>query len=109
MANEYATYDLLIAPGADYTRQITWTVSDALVNLTGYTASLTVFDVAGTEYFELTHADGIALGGAAGTITITINDTRTSLVTADALYRLDLTSGSTTTRLLNGAVRRATV
>lgn len=109
MANEYASYDLIIAPGTDYTRVLTWRIDDALVNLTGYTASLSVFDVSETEYFELTQADGITLGGAAGTITITINDTRTSLITTDALYRLDLTSGSTTTRLLNGAVRRGTV
>jgi len=110
MANEYANYDLEIAPGATYTRTITWTVSDALVNLAGYTATLTISEQDGTQLLQLTSGAGITLGGVAGTIAITISDTQSSTITADGTYQLDLESGGgIVTRLLHGAVRRVTV
>lgn len=62
----------------------TWTMKDsagALVNLTGYTAELKVRladDTADPPIESLTELDGITLGGALGTVTPLITDTRTT-------------------------------
>jgi len=52
---------------------------------------------------SLTNGSGITLGGAAGTIVLGITATQTSAIAAGKyFYDLELTSGSTVTRLLQG-------
>lgn len=75
------TYDILVEQGAVFNRVLTWRDSTgALINLTGYTARLSVkqsYD-SSTIVFEMTTNNGrITLGGAAGTVTLYIsaNDT----------------------------------
>lgn len=65
------------------------------VNLTGYTARMMVRRRAevSTALISLTDASGIALGGAAGTITVTLTATQTTSLPAGKLvYDLELVS-----------------
>ena len=101
------TYDLLIEQGATFSQLVTYKESGVAVNLTGYTARLQVRSTleSASTIVELTTANGrIALGGAAGTITLTISATDTAALTAGrGVYDLELVSGSgIVTRLLQG-------
>jgi tRNA threonylcarbamoyladenosine modification (KEOPS) complex Pcc1 subunit len=101
------TYDILIEQGATFSQVITYKESGVAVNLTGYTARMQVRSTleSATTVVELTTANGrIALGGTAGTITLTISATDTAGLTAGrGVYDLELVSGSgIVTRLLQG-------
>jgi len=101
------TYDILIEQGATYSQLITYKESGVAVNLTGYTARMQVRSTleSATTVVELTTANSrIALGGTAGTITLTISATDTAALTAGrGVYDLELVSGSgIVTRLLQG-------
>lgn len=101
------TYDLLIEQGATFSQLVTYKESGVAVNLTGYTARMQVRSTleSASTVVELTTANGrIALGGAAGTITLTISATDTAALTAGrGVYDLELVSGSgIVTRLLQG-------
>ena len=79
------TYDLLIEQGATFSQVITYKESSVAVNLTGYTARMQVRATleSASTLVELTTANSrIALGGAAGTITLTISATDTAALTA---------------------------
>jgi len=101
------TYDILIEQGATFSQVITYKDNGVAVNLTGYTARMQVRSTleSATTVVELTTANGrIALGGAAGTITLTISATDTAgLTSGRGVYDLELVSGSgIVTRLLQG-------
>ena len=101
------TYDILIEQGATYSQVITYKDNGVAVNLQGYTARMQVRATieAATALIELTTAnERIALGGAAGTITLTISAADTEALTAGrGVYDLELISGSgIVTRLLQG-------
>jgi hypothetical protein len=101
------TYDILIEQGATFSQVITYKEAGVAVNLTGYTARMQVRATleSATALIELTTANGrIALGGAAGTITLTISATDSAALTAGrGVYDLELVSGSgIVTRLLQG-------
>ncbi len=101
------TYDILIEQGATFSQVITYKDKGVAVNLTGYTARMQVRSTleSATTIVELTTANSrIALGGAAGTITLTISATDTAALTAGrGVYDLELVSGSgIVTRLLQG-------
>ena len=96
--------------GATFSRVITINDNnDALLNLTGYTARMQVrslVDSASTLVDLTTENGGITLGGAAGTITLTINAATTAAITDDGVYDLELEAGDgTVTRLLEGLFR----
>lgn len=64
-------------------------------NLTGYTASFKVADENGNVLLTLTSSSGIALGGTAGTIVVTITPAATASLTAIPMfYNLIITSGA---------------
>ena len=101
------TYDILIEQGATFSQVITYKEAGVAINLTGYTARLQVRSTleSATSVVELTTANSrIALGGAAGTISLTISATDTAALTAGrGVYDLELVSGSgIVTRLLQG-------
>jgi hypothetical protein len=101
------TYDLLIEQGATFGQVITYKDNGVAVNLQGYTARMQVRSTleAATALIELTTANGrIALGGTAGTITLSISATDTEALTSGrGVYDLELVSGSgIVTRLLQG-------
>lgn len=77
-----------------------------LVNLTGYTARLQVRAThqSTTALLALTDGSGLTLGGAAGTIDIEASAGQTtSLKPGTYVYDLELVTGATVTRLLEGA------
>ena len=101
------TYDITIEQGATFSQVVTYKESGVAINLTGYTARMQVRATleSASTLVELTTANSrIALGGAAGTITLTISATDTAALTAGrGVYDLELVSGSgIVTRLLQG-------
>jgi hypothetical protein len=103
-------YNLNIEQGATFTRTITWKDSTgAAVNLTGYTARMQIRERvdSATALVSLTQASGIALGGSAGTITLTITSALTDALPnmKKGVYDLELvSSGGIVTRLIQGEV-----
>lgn len=94
---------------ANFSEVWTWytdTARTTAMNLTGYTAIMEVRgQTSGTLLVTLSTANSrIALGGSAGTITLTIDDADTDSLTAGTYdYDLMLTSsGGTQTRLIKG-------
>ena len=100
------SFDFTIEQGATFNLLMTWEINNVAINLTGYTARLKArVDVEDTEVILslTTENSGIALGGAAGTITFTQTATQTALLqTGSFVYDLELITGSTVTRLLQG-------
>ena len=99
-------YDLLCPQGVTFDKTFTWSNGGTAVNLTGYTAALQVRSAydADTALISLTSGSGITLGGTAGTIAVVISAAVTGAVDAGSYaWDLELYSGSTTTRLLQGA------
>lgn len=71
--------DLTVEHGVGFTFTATWKVDGVPVPLTDYTAKLHVRESSedtGTPLLELTEAAGLVLGGAAGTIIVTIDKTQ---------------------------------
>ena len=100
----------IIEKGADFLPGvITWKDSDDVaINITGYTARMQVRkDFTSTSILELTTENSrIALGGSAGTITLSVLASITAALTAGT-YRYDLeliSSGGVVTRLLEGSI-----
>jgi hypothetical protein len=103
------TADLCIPQGATFSRVIRWKADGANTNLTGFTARAQIRPTAAsaTTTLSLTTENGrIALGGTAGTITLSISATDTAAITAGRyVYDLELVSaGGIVTRLLQGVV-----
>jgi hypothetical protein len=103
--------NFIIEQGATFSKVITWKdKTGALVNLTGFSARMHIRSTvdATTTILELTTANSrIALGGAAGTITLTVSATDTAALTdEEGVYDLELVSGGgVVTRLLEGSVQ----
>ena len=102
------TVNMVCDQRANFSEQWTWYTDVARtteMDLTGYTALMEVRDSDGTLIVTLSTANSrIALGGAAGTITLTVDDADTEDLDPGT-YRYDLTltsSGGTTTRLIEG-------
>ena len=102
-------YDLEIKQGATLSLTATWRDSaGTAVNLGGYTARAQVRETyaSSSAIISLTDTAGITLGGAAGTITLTVSATTTAALTAPwaGVWDLELVSGGgVVTRLLEGA------
>lgn len=106
--------DLVIEQGAEFALTITYKVSGAAVDLTDYSAYMQVRETkeAATAILDLnSDGGGIVLGGAAGTIAITVSgsvDSTPNTYDLDfdvAVYDLKLVDGSgETLRLLEGSV-----
>jgi hypothetical protein len=100
-------YNIDCPQGATWDRTFTATIDAAPINLTGYSAAMQVRDAAdgATALVSLTSGAGITLGGAAGTIAVTISSTVTAAIVAGSYsYDLEITSGGgVVTRLLQGA------
>lgn len=105
-----AQYDLTINKGETFLRTVTWHDSTgAPVNLLGYSARMMVrhkITDAAPVISLSSPSGGLVLGDAAGTISITIDDTTTSSVSAPyGVYDLELVSPTgIVTRLLEGSV-----
>ena len=103
------TADLCIPQGATFSRVIRYSKDGDEVNLTGFTARMQIRPTAASATTTLsltTENTRIALGGVAGTITLSISATDTAAITAGRyVYDLELVSaGGIVTRLLQGVV-----
>lgn len=111
--------DFTIEQGAAFSRVLTWKDENgAAINLTGYTARMYIkekYSDTATLLQLTTENSRIALGGAAGTITLSIAAADTAGLEANAqinkivgdkyVYDLELvSSGGVPTRLLHGNV-----
>lgn len=102
------TYNINCDQGATLSRTITWTDSARNpYNLTGYTARMhvrTLANAASTVVELTTENSRISLGGAAGTVTLTIPATVTANITPGLyVYDLELVSASNVvSRLIEG-------
>jgi hypothetical protein len=103
-------YDLYMEQGATFSLVITWKdSSNTPINLTSYTARMQVRRTkqSTTVIVEASTTDGrIVLGGALGTITVTIPATVTDdLDFGCGVYDLEVeSSGGQVTRLIEGGV-----
>ena len=100
-------YDITCFQGADYDKEFVVTQDGTALNWTGYTARMQVRVAADATATLLSFANGsgIALGGTAGTITLTISNAQSAAVASGSYaYDLELISGSSAvTRLLQGS------
>ena len=88
-----------------FTVNFTIQTGNTLFNLTGYSATMTIRPFVGsnTTTLVLTNGSGITLGGAAGTVAITISAATTAdFEPSRYAYDFMLNSGSVVTRLLEG-------
>jgi hypothetical protein len=103
-------YDITIEQGVTFLLNLTWKDSTGTpVNITGYSARMQVRETYDSEdtLVSLTSPGDITLGGALGTILITIQPAVTSaLQFVEGVYDLELISAGVVTRLLQG---RATI
>jgi hypothetical protein len=98
-------YNITAYQGATYDLSMTWSVGGTAVNLTNYTAAMQVRESvsAGSAIISLTSSSGITLGGTAGTIALNIPAaTMGSAPAGSYVYDLELNSGGTITRLMQG-------
>jgi len=100
-------YDITIEQGATFQMSLTWKDStNSPVNLSGYTARMQVrsnYEAEDTLVSLTSAAGDIVLGGALGTIVITIAASVTQLLQIEeAVYDLELVNGLTVTRLIQG-------
>ena len=108
-------HHFIIEQGATFGQTLTFKdSSDTLLNLTGYTSAdmdLRETPESSSEVITLTTANNrIALGGSAGTVTLTISSADTANLTAgDGVFDLEIVDGSSRVyRILEGtyAIRR---
>ena len=108
-------HHFVIEQGATFSKVLTLKDSaGAVINLTGYASAemdLRENPEASSAVTTLTTSNsGIALGGSAGTVTLTISASNTASLTAgDGVYDLELTDGNSNVyRILEGtySIRR---
>lgn len=100
-------YDMVCEQGSTFVRKFTWTDENEVpVDLTGFTARMHIRTAvtAASPSLELTTTNGrIVLNPTLGTITLQITAADTAaLVAKRYVYDLELVSGATVTRLLQG-------
>lgn len=102
------TLNLTLAQGSTWSVTLTYKdANGAAINLTGYSAAMQVraSHDASSAVLSLTSGAGLTLGGAAGTITISVAAATTATIEAGTyVYDLELTTGSTVTRLVEGSL-----
>jgi len=102
-------YNMVCPQGSTFNKELTYSINNVPVNLTGYTARMQVREKHTSTALQLglnTENGGILLGGAAGTITIKATATATgALVAKNYVYDLELLYGGPTgtiTRIIEG-------
>lgn len=105
-----ATLNLMLPQGATWSLSLTWRDSDDdPVNLAGYSAAMQVrrsYRSTSPAVLSLSSGSGITLGGAAGTIEVSVAaGTTEDISTGKYVYDLELTSGGgQVTRLIEGTI-----
>ena len=100
-----AKYNMVCEQATTFTVNFTIQTGNTPINLTGYSATMTIRPFVGsnTTTLVLTNGSGITLGGAAGTVAISISAATTAdFEPSRYAYDFMLNSGSVVTRLLEG-------
>jgi hypothetical protein len=101
-----ARHTIYLDQGTDFTVHFTWQNEGSPVDITGYSAALQVRSTVDSEtvVIKKTDMNGIALGGAAGTIAVTFNNVATSALAGSSfVYDLELTApGGDVSRVIQG-------
>lgn len=94
--------NIFIDQGTDFSITVDVTQADgAPLNLTGYSAAAQIRKTYGSSNVSAVFTTSIS--AAAGQVTLSLTDTQTSGLTAGRyVYDLNITSGSTTTRVVEG-------
>jgi len=94
--------NIFIDQGTDFSITVDVTQADgAALNLTGYSAAAQIRKTYGSSNVSAVFTTSIS--AAAGQVTLSLTDTQTSGLTAGRyVYDLNITSGSTTTRVVEG-------
>lgn len=107
-----STYDIDLEQGSTYSTVFTYTDSDGdAVNISGFTARMqvrSVYSVAGPAISLTTSGGGgIVLGGAAGTVTVTVSDAVSAkIIPKNYVYDIELvSSGGVVTKLIRGKIK----
>lgn len=99
-------YNIICPQGATFVKQLTYTIDDVPVNLTGYTARMQVRESHSSAVIivELTTENGrISLGGSAGTVNLLIDAITTAGIDdKEYVYDLELISGGNVYRIIEG-------
>lgn len=99
-------YNIVCPQGSTFNQQLTWTIDNDPVDLTGYTARMQVREKHISKVYNLnltTENGGITLGDEEGTISITVDATDTSeIIAKEYVYDLELDSGGEVIRLIEG-------
>jgi len=102
-------YDITIEQGATFSLPISYKDSTgSVLNLSsGYTSRMMIKESAGgTTIKSLTNGSGMTLAASGNNIVVDISATDTASMDFDnAVYDLEIESGSTVTRVLEGKVR----
>lgn len=110
MSTEPVNYNLVIYQGATFSQTFVWKdPSNNPINLAGYTARMMVrthIDATAPFITLTTENGGIALGGSAGTVVLSMTAAQTTAVTESiGVYDLELVAtGGAVTRFLQGIV-----
>lgn len=99
-------YNIVAYQGSTYDANFTWAIGGTAVDLTGYTASMQVRASATADeaILDIDSSAEITLGGTAGSININIPaSTMGSAIPGHYVYDLELDSGSTVIKLLEGS------
>ena len=100
-----AKYNMVCEQATTFTVNFTIQTGNTPIDLTGYSATMTIRPFVGsnTTTLVLTNGSGITLGGAAGTVAISISAATTAdFEPSRYAYDFMLNSGSVVTRLLEG-------
>jgi hypothetical protein len=102
-------YKIQIDQGSTWSLQLTWLDADgAAVDLTGYTARMQIrptLESTTVTASLTTENGGIALGGTAGTIDLTLSASATAAIVAGSyFYDVELVNGVVVTRVIEGGL-----
>jgi len=97
----------MICPqGATFSKRLTWSIDDVPVDLTGYTAKMQARDSYGAKcqaVVDITTENGGIVLDSLGNIDLMLSAEDTAPIKAkDYLYDLELITGTTVTRLIEG-------
>ena len=99
-------YSFKVECGTDFSLALIYQNSSGVaIDVSGYTAKMDIrSSVGGSSVATLANGSGITLGSN-GAITVALTDAQTTGIAAGRyVYDLELTTGSTTTRLIEGNV-----
>lgn len=109
MSKKKPIHDFVVYQGATWGRKITWEIDGTAVDITGWTANMTIKKLASqaTPDLELTVGSGIVLTTpASGIFNVNLTDDQTAALSGSYVYDLHLIDDTDQTyRILQGRIQ----